>query len=122
MQSIGAKMSLGAPLPHYEQLPASFRAVVHVGGPLALVGELDISGLDALRVALDQALLEAHETIEIDATELSFIDSAAISELLRYQLVAATKHRCFVVRASRQVAAVLGLLDLDPILVSPDKP
>jgi anti-anti-sigma factor len=96
---------------------ARFRATVHPSARVALAGELDISALDALRVALDQALLESDETIQIDAAQLSFIDSAAISELLRYHLVAASQQRRLQLeRVSRPVATVLDILDLTHIL------
>jgi anti-anti-sigma factor len=85
---------------------------------VALTGELDIRALDALRGALDKAQLEADDTIPIDAAQMSFIDSTAISDLLRYHMVAAAQHRCLYFKSvSRPVATVLDFLDLEHILV-----
>ena len=96
-----------------------FRATVHPGARVTLTGELDIGALDALRAALDQALLEPDETIHINAVQLSFIDSTAITELLRYHLAAAVQHRkLYLEHVSRPVATVLDILDLGHILMN----
>lgn len=95
-----------------------FRAVVHPGARVILEGELDISALDALRAVLDQALLDPDEVIEIDAAELTFIDSAAISELLRYQVVAAARQRrLHLEHVPSPVTIVLDALDLRHVLM-----
>ena len=111
-------MTLAISRSHVTRWPpdASFRAVVRDGGTVELVGELDITGVAALREALDQALLEQAETLQVDATAVNFIDSAALSELLYYQLVAAAQQRRLVVDPSPQMATVLELLDLGPAL------
>ena len=96
-----------------------FRAAVHPGGHVVLEGELDVSALDALRAALDQVLLGSGEPIAIDVAGLSFIDSAAISELLRYQIAASARQRLLCLdRVSKQVAAVIECLDLDHVLIA----
>jgi anti-anti-sigma factor len=95
-----------------------FRAVVYPGARVTLEGDLDISALDALRTALDQALLDPDEVIAIDAAELTFIDSAALSELLRYHVVAAARQRrLHLERVPGPVATVLDALDLRHVLM-----
>lgn len=96
-----------------------FTATLDGAGSVVLAGELDIASVESLRTALDQVLLEPSELILIDAAQLSFIDSVAISELLRYQVAAAAQcRRIRLVRVSRVVADVLSLLDLDPVLMA----
>ena len=96
----------------------SFQAVVYPGARVILAGEFDITSLDALRTVLDQALLDPDEIIEIDLAELTFIDSAAISELLRYQVVAAVRQRrLHLQRVPGPVATVLDALDLRHVLM-----
>jgi anti-anti-sigma regulatory factor len=68
---------------------------------------------------LDQVLLEPSELMVIDAAQLSFIDSVAISELFRYQVAATSQpRRIQLVRAPRVVADVLSLLDLDAVFMA----
>jgi anti-anti-sigma factor len=96
----------------------SFHAVVYPDAHVALAGELDVGALDALRAALDQVLLEPDEVVEIDAAQLSFIDSTAISELLRYHVIAAAEQRWLhLERVSWPVGNVLDILDLRHILM-----
>ncbi len=52
-----------------------------------MADELDMTALDALRVALDQASLKPDEVVQIDAAGPSFIVSAAISESPRDHVV-----------------------------------
>jgi anti-anti-sigma factor len=96
-----------------------FTATLDGASRVVLAGELDIASVESLRTVLDQVLLEPSELILIDAAQLSFIDSVAISELLRYQVAAAAQRRRIrLVRVSRVVADVLSLLDLDPVLMA----
>jgi anti-anti-sigma regulatory factor len=91
---------------------------MHPEGHVALGGVLDVASLDALRVALDQALLGSDDLIRLDAAELEIIDSAAISELLRYQLIAISQQKRFSLEnVSGLVALILDLLDLRDLLV-----
>jgi anti-anti-sigma factor len=86
---------------------------------VVLSGELDIACIGALRAALDQALLEGEGIILVDASQLTFIDSVALSELLRYQLAAVSRQRRICLEpVSGPVAEVLDLLDLSPILIA----
>lgn len=97
-----------------------FTATVEVDGTVTLQGELDISGIGALRAALDQALLAPEPLIMIDTSSLSFIDARAISELLRYQLIASSRRqRILLQNLSPQVARALDILDLSDVLAAP---
>ncbi len=49
---------------------------------LVLIGELDMASVPVLRDAFDAAG-DDHTTVVVDLTELTFIDSTGISELLR---------------------------------------
>jgi anti-sigma B factor antagonist len=101
------------------QPSAVFTAAVDVEGHVVLRGELDRSGIDGLRAVLDQALFEPGDIV-VDVEGLSFIDSSALTELLRYQLLAASQQRLLrLVRLSAPVAVVLDVLDLGPLLVTP---
>lgn len=100
-----------------------FAASLGSGGGVVLAGELVEEALDALCMALDAALDHAmsdlKEFISIDASCLLSIDSSALSELLRYQLLAVTRQRRFCFdRASPPVVEILDLFDLRPILMS----
>jgi anti-anti-sigma factor len=96
-----------------------FRAAVGPEGHVSLSGELDVSALDALRAALDQALVDTEDLLQVDIAELSFIDSRAISELLRYQVAAANRHRRLCLEAvPDHIANVLEILDLGDILMT----
>lgn len=95
-----------------------FTAIVHSDGGVELCGELATVSLDAFRAALDQALLEPVELVRIDASQLSFIDSAALTELLGYQLTAASlRRRLWLEQISSAVAESLDFLDLRHLLM-----
>lgn len=97
-----------------------FSARLELSGRAVLSGELDIAGLDALRAVLDQALLDAGDIVAIDTAALTFIDSAAIQELLHYELIAAARgKRLWLESANTAIARVLEILDLSQILLAP---
>ena len=94
-----------------------FSAAVDSSGRITLAGELDITRLDALRAVLDEALEGSSAPLLVDASELSFIDRAAVSELLLYQLLLAPCQRqLWLDPVSDQVETVLDFLDLQDIL------
>lgn len=98
-----------------------FAATVDGSGRVVLSGELDMSGLEALRSALDQALDGPGEVLNIDASQLSFIDSSAVGELLRYQLIAGGRRRRLrLEQVSSPVAMVLDVLELRHLLTTND--
>jgi anti-sigma B factor antagonist len=95
---------------------AKFTAAVDSDGRVVLAGELDRGGIDGLRAVLDQALFDQGDIL-VDVANLSFIDSSALTEMLRYQLLAASQERQLrLVRVSEPVAVVLDLLDLGHLL------
>jgi anti-sigma B factor antagonist len=101
------------------QREARFTAAIDSDGYVVLAGELDHCGIDGLRAVLDQALFEPGDIV-IDVADLSFIDSSALTELLRYQLLVASQQRTLrLVRLSDSVAIVLDLLDLGYLLAPP---
>jgi len=98
--------------------PDLFRATAPEYGHAMLTGEADVTSIDALRAALDSALVEGAPVVSLDLAELSFIDVAAVSELLHYQLVALSRHQELrVENASDDVAVVLEAFDLQPVLM-----
>ena len=100
--------------------PAWFSASVGPDGRVVLTGELDVASIDALRASLEVALIEPGEVILINCARLSFIDSAAIAVLLRYQLRAAVRQRRVLLEeTSPHVTEVLDLLDLRHLLMDP---
>lgn len=96
-----------------------FTATIDACGGLVFAGELTGGALDTLHIALDLALLDPGDLISIDASRLTSIDPSAVSELLRYQLIAAARQRQFCLeRATPAVVKTLDLLDVGPILLS----
>jgi anti-anti-sigma factor len=96
-----------------------FRAAVEPDGHVYLSGELDITALDAFREALHQALIDSTDLLLVDVGGLSFVDSRATCELLRYQIAAANRHRRLCLEAvPEQVANVFEILDLGHILMT----
>jgi anti-anti-sigma factor len=103
--------------------PDCFQVAMAPEGQVILAGEADIACLDSLRAALDQAMLEAGTVITVDLADVSFIDTAAISEFLRYQLLASPRHQQFCLKnASGEVALALDVLDLRHILTDGSAP
>ena len=52
-------------------------------GTAALSGELDISGVAGLREALDELHRRGHRRVELDLSDLDFLDAAGLGELVR---------------------------------------
>ena len=89
-------------------------------GHSTLAGEADATSIDELRAALDQALVDGGPVVSLDLAKLSFIDAAALSELLHYQLLALSRNQELRVEsASDEVVAALEAFDLRPILMRP---
>ncbi len=96
-----------------------FHAAVTPDGTVELGGELDISRLEAIRAVLDQALA-GEARIMVDASAVTFIDSVAIGELLRYQVAATAQGRVLLLSpVSDRVAEVLTMMDLEHLLLPP---
>jgi anti-anti-sigma factor len=89
-------------------------------GHSALAGEANVTSIGTLRAALDQALVDGGPVVSLDLAKLSFIDAAALGELLHYQLLALSRHQELRVEsASDEVVAVLEAFDLQPVLMRP---
>jgi anti-anti-sigma factor len=94
-----------------------FGAAIDSSGRIALTGELDITRLGALRGILNEALDRSGGPLLVDAGDLSFIDQSAISELLRYQLLAAARQRrLWLNPVSDPVGMLVDVFDLQHIL------
>jgi ABC-type transporter Mla MlaB component len=94
-----------------------FSAAFDSSRRITLTGELDITQLDALRGILDEALDRSGGPLQIDASDLSFIDQSAIAELLRYQLLAAARQRpLWLDPVSDPVWMLVDMFDLHHIL------
>ena len=74
-------------------------------------GEIDLSTAGDFEEQLHAAAMEAGATFEIDLSDVTFIDSSAITALIR--VVDLVPQTDVVLRASRQTIAVLHLVGLD---------
>jgi anti-anti-sigma factor len=83
---------------------------------VALVGELDLHGSDRLAVEVQQALREPVEVIELDATRLTFADSAGLRAVLLARTEAESSGAAFrisgVTPSVGRVIEIAGLGDL----------
>src|SRR5205085_9015547 len=70
----------GARSPH---LAISVQAWGEAGATLAIAGDLDMAGLAALRHALRHALREGHRHLVFDLSDTTFLDYAALAEVLQ---------------------------------------
>lgn len=70
----------GARSPH---LAISVQAWGEAGATLAIAGDLDMAGLAALRHALRHALREGHRHLVFDLSDTTFLDCAALEEVLQ---------------------------------------
>ena len=87
-------------------------------------GELDINARDELRAAITDALAE-HESVTVDLTDVSFIDSEALGALIDgYNAAVALNATYRVVGATGAVARVLTVSGsqalFDGVLDPPD--
>jgi anti-sigma B factor antagonist len=64
-----------------QQLTVSIRREAS-GAVIAIDGELDLYGSQRLRAAVAELLTEPVELVELDATGLTFIDSAGVRAIL----------------------------------------
>lgn len=82
---------------------------------LALAGELDLSGVDAARERLGEAMETGPARVVIDLSELTFIDSTGISLLLSAVKQDGEGRLSFVAckaAAVRRVFAITGVAEL----------
>jgi hypothetical protein len=79
---------------------------------IRVAGEIDYRAVDALRAALSEAIrLDDH--IDVNLTELRFIDATAAGEILN-AAAGLPAHRRMTVRCTRQTARVLAVLSPSP--------
>jgi anti-anti-sigma factor len=97
-------------------------ATVEFTGGIAriiLSGNLDFSTQEQLVGAIDQALsAEAAKEIQVDMTDVTFIDSSAIRALLRLQETAAGKDRSLSIwNCSEQIRETFAIGGFDRMFV-----
>jgi anti-anti-sigma factor len=79
-------------------------------GRVQLGGELDLNGVDAVSAALDDLAERGVIAIEIDASELTFLDSSGLRALLAGRAQFQEKGaRLRVVNASESITRVLDM-------------
>jgi anti-anti-sigma factor len=84
---------------------------------VALRGELDLSGVDRARQAIEQAESGQSQLLVLDLSELDFIDSTGLEVLLRAARRAHDEERRLIVaRPSRYVRRLLELTAIDQSL------
>jgi anti-anti-sigma factor len=84
---------------------------------LELRGELDMSGTDRLRIALEQAEQPPSGLLVLDLSKLDFIDSTGLEVLLRAARRAHDSgRRLIVARPSRYVRRLLEMTAIDQSL------
>ena len=83
-----------------------------------LVGELDLHGSDRLAVEVQQALSEPVEQLELDATRLTFADSAGLRAVLMARTEAESSGAVFrIVGVSAPVGRVIEIAGLADLLM-----
>jgi anti-sigma B factor antagonist len=88
---------------------------------LELAGELDVTTAPKLEQALSELDSEAHNRVLLDLNELSFVDSAGVSVLIKAKKEAEAKGRELVLqRPTAQVHRVFALVGMVDWLVFED--
>ena len=81
---------------------------------VACAGEVDVSNASELRDALNQALEGAPQTLEVDLSEVSYIDSTGIGVLVGVAHHAKDESVAFkVLRPQRNVDRIMSILGVD---------
>ena len=84
---------------------------------VALRGELDLSGVDRAREAIDQAQDSGANLVVLDLSELEFVDSTGLEVMLRAARRAQDEGRRLIVqRPSRYVKRLLEMTAIDKSL------
>lgn len=93
-------------------------------GPRATIeidGELDMEGTERLKAELRKVLTNGLEVVEIDASQVRFVDSAGLTALLAMQADATDAGVTFrVAGASDQFVRVVNLAGLGDVLLPAD--
>ena len=81
---------------------------------VAIAGELDLSTVEPLTATLRDAITEGVDTVELDTTGVTFIDSRALAMFLAFQLNGPKEGVALrMVAASEEFARVATLAGLD---------
>jgi anti-sigma B factor antagonist len=89
---------------------------------IALAGECDLAVRADLAAAL-QAAVEKSRTVVVDLTDLAFVDSSGVHELVTaYHAARDRSGGLYVRNASGVVAAVLEVTGVGELLAVPDSP
>jgi stage II sporulation protein AA (anti-sigma F factor antagonist) len=84
-----------------------------------LEGELDLHGSDRLAVEVQQALREPVELLELDATRLTFADSAGLRAVLMARDEAESHGATFrIIAVSAPVGRVIEIAGLSDLLLA----
>jgi anti-sigma B factor antagonist len=85
------------------------------GVVLALHGELDVAAAPQLEKLLDQVRRERHPRVLLELSELSFVDSAGVSVLIKAKKEAEADGSQFILRRPtaqvHRVFALVGMVD-----------
>ncbi len=81
-------------------------AVIH------LVGEIDLSNVDAVRASIEPTVFAAHERIVFDLDRLDFLDSSGIALLLWAAAQAHSVELRAPTETVRRIIEVTGLSDI----------
>lgn len=86
---------------------------------IVLAGELDFSTQESLGEAIDQALgIDTAREIQVDMTDVTFIDSSVIRTLLRLQETARTKAKSLSIwNCNTQIRETLGIGGFDQLFI-----
>jgi anti-sigma B factor antagonist len=68
---------------------------------IALIGEIDLLEAPKLRLLLETKTQADHLALILDFSEVSFVDSSGLSELIRYQHSASEQGRSFFIAGAR---------------------
>ena len=97
-----------------------FSVIVSTDGDratVALCGELDLSGIDRARQAIEQAESSEHTLLVLDLSELEFLDSTGLEVMLRAARRAEESgRRLIVTRPSNYVRRLLEMTAIDQSL------
>lgn len=86
-----------------------------------LTGELDHHGVPKVRESIDQKILNGSNNLELDLTELSFMDSSGIGLILgRYKLISGIGGTMTIVAGNNKcinkILSMSGISRLMPII------
>lgn len=85
---------------------------------LTLEGELDLHGSDQLSAAVDEALRDRVEVVELDATRLTFADSAGLRAVLLARTAAERSGALLrLTKVSDSVGRVIDIAGLGDVLL-----